>query len=171
ISDCSPSSAKRKSACSSKAEVLPPVGLAAMLPVSSKRCSHLTAELALISKRSAASRRDAPAITASRTRSRRSIEQGFGIDPSIESMPQDSLNPPKLGILDSTQQRYALAYDIRTNTVEGAASSFGWARRDCCRLDCCWLDCCWLGSGATGLGAVLGRRRPLLWRRLWWLSE
>ena len=27
-------------------------------------------------------------------------------------MPQDSLNPPKLGILDSTQQRYALAIHI-----------------------------------------------------------
>ncbi len=30
------------------------------------------------------------------------------IDPSIESMPQDSLNLSKLGIVDSTQQRYAL---------------------------------------------------------------
>jgi two-component system OmpR family response regulator len=37
-------------------------------------------------------------------------------------MPQDSLNPPKLGILDSTQQRYALSVgplqlDLLTRTV------------------------------------------------------
>ena len=35
-------------------------GLAAMLPVSFKRCIHLIAELALTSTHSAASRRDAP---------------------------------------------------------------------------------------------------------------
>jgi hypothetical protein len=71
----------------------PPVGLAATLPVSCQRCIHLTAELALTSKRSAASRRDAPVSTASSTRSRKSKEQGFGIDrpPKIESMPPDSL--------------------------------------------------------------------------------
>jgi hypothetical protein len=74
-------------------EMLPPVGLAATLPVSCQRCIHLTAELALTSKRSAASRRDAPVSTASSTRSRKSKEQGFGIDrpPKIESMPPDSL--------------------------------------------------------------------------------
>jgi hypothetical protein len=40
----------------------------------------LIAELALTSKRSAASRRDAPDSTVSSTRSRKSKEQGFGID-------------------------------------------------------------------------------------------
>ena len=59
---------------------LPPVGLAATLPVSCQSCSHFTAELALTSKQSAASRRDAPAITASSRRIRKSREQGFGID-------------------------------------------------------------------------------------------
>jgi hypothetical protein len=50
--------------------------------------------LALISKRSAASRRDAPASTASITRSRRSPESDFGIvvAPTGESMPIDSLS-------------------------------------------------------------------------------
>jgi hypothetical protein len=69
-----------QSACASKGEMLPPVGLAATLLVSSQRRSHFTPELALTSKRSAASRRDAPAITASSRRIRKSIEQGFGID-------------------------------------------------------------------------------------------
>ena len=59
---------------------LPPVGLAATLPVSCQSCSHFTAELALTSKQSAASRRDAPAITASSRRIRKSREQGFGIE-------------------------------------------------------------------------------------------
>jgi hypothetical protein len=40
---------------------------------------HLTAELALTSKRWAASRRDEPASTASITRSRKSWEQAFGM--------------------------------------------------------------------------------------------
>jgi hypothetical protein len=58
-SGCSAIKPNRKFARFSNGDVLPPVGLAAM----SQRCSHLTAELALISKRSAASRRDAPVIT------------------------------------------------------------------------------------------------------------
>jgi ribosomal protein S7 len=41
---------------------------------SRQRCNHLTAELALRLKLSAASRRDAPAATASITRSRKSSE-------------------------------------------------------------------------------------------------
>jgi hypothetical protein len=79
-SGCSAIRANSQSACSSNADVLPPVGLAATLPVSCQRCSHLTAELALISKRSAASRRDDPDATASSTRARKSKEQGLGID-------------------------------------------------------------------------------------------
>ena len=88
----------------------PPVGLAAILPVSSQRCSHFTAELALTSKQPAASRRDAPAITASSRRNRKSREQGFGIDlpQKNESMPRDSLIRVRLRIPDSTQPRYAL---------------------------------------------------------------
>jgi hypothetical protein len=69
-SDCWEIKANSQSACSSNGEILPPVGLAAILPVSSQRCSHFTAELALTSKQSAASRRDAPAITASSRRIR-----------------------------------------------------------------------------------------------------
>jgi hypothetical protein len=50
-----------------------------VLPLSRQRCNHLTAELALRLKLSAASRRDAPAATASITRSRK----------YPESMPQE----------------------------------------------------------------------------------
>ena len=109
-SDCWEIKANSQSACSSNGEILPPVGLAAILPVSSQRCSHFTAELALTSKQPAASRRDAPAITASSRRNRKSREQGFGIDlpPKIESMPRDSLIRVRLRIPDSTQPRYAL---------------------------------------------------------------
>jgi len=79
-SDCLEIRANSQSACSSNGEMLPPVGLAATLPVSCQSCSHFTAELALTSKQSAASRRDAPAITASSRRIRKSREQGFGIE-------------------------------------------------------------------------------------------
>jgi SSS family solute:Na+ symporter len=64
-----------RSACVSNGDILPPRGLGAALRLSFHRCTHLTAELTLMSKRSAASRRDAPSIsTASITRSRRSPE-------------------------------------------------------------------------------------------------
>jgi hypothetical protein len=69
----------------SSGEMLPPLGLAAMLPVSFKRCIHLIAELALTSTHSAASRRDAPASTSRSTRIRKSSEQGLGIDPLQKS--------------------------------------------------------------------------------------
>jgi hypothetical protein len=58
-------------ACFSSGDVLLPLGFALALRVS-RRCNHLTAELALRPKLSAASRRDAPASTASITRSRKS---------------------------------------------------------------------------------------------------
>ena len=54
---------------SSNGETLPPRGFGASL-----RCSHFTADATLTSKRSAASRRDAPVSTAVITRSRRSRE-------------------------------------------------------------------------------------------------
>jgi hypothetical protein len=71
-----------------------------MLPVSCQRRIHLIAELALTSKRSAASRRDAPDSTVSSTRSRKSKEQGFGIDlpPKNESMPPHSIIQTSQGI-------------------------------------------------------------------------
>ena len=75
----------------SSGEMLPPVGLAATLPVSCQRCSHLIAELALTSNQSAASRRDAPAITASSTRSAGPQNRVSASIPSIESMPLHSL--------------------------------------------------------------------------------
>jgi hypothetical protein len=73
-SGCSDTRANMSSAHRSKGETLPPRGFAAQLPVLSQRCTHLTAELTLISKRSAASCREAPASTASTTRSRKSPE-------------------------------------------------------------------------------------------------
>jgi hypothetical protein len=60
----------------------------------------LITELALTSKRSATSRRDAPASTASIARPRKSLEYGLGIPTSQknESMPPDSLIYKPLGI-------------------------------------------------------------------------
>src|SRR5262245_37671558 len=66
--------ANSHSTCSSNGDVLPPLSFALAYPVSRQRCNHLTAELALRLKLSAASRRDAPAATASITRSRKSSE-------------------------------------------------------------------------------------------------
>jgi hypothetical protein len=58
-----------------------------------QRCSNLTAELALISKRSATSRRDAPSISAaSITRSRKSPEYDLG----IAHTPQKRINVQRL---------------------------------------------------------------------------
>src|ERR1700716_254837 len=73
-SGCSATRANIRSANSSSGETLPPRGFGAALPTSRQRCSHLTDELALLSKRSAASRREAPVSTASITRSRKSPE-------------------------------------------------------------------------------------------------
>jgi hypothetical protein len=90
--------------------MLPPLGLAAMLPVASRRCIHLIAELWLTSNHSAAARRDAPDSTASTTRSRNSKEHGFGIDPPskirINAASVDHQSPP--GNPDSTQPKSAL---------------------------------------------------------------
>jgi hypothetical protein len=85
----------------SNGETLPPLGFAAALPSSCQRRVQLMTELGLTSKRSAISRRDAPASTASIARSRKSFEYGLGI-PSLpkkrESMPRDSLIYKPLGI-------------------------------------------------------------------------
>src|SRR3974377_793435 len=72
--------------------MLPPLGLAATLPVACRRCIHLIAELGLTSNQSAASRRDAPDSTASTTRSRNSKEHGFGTDPP----PKPQNNPRQI---------------------------------------------------------------------------
>ena len=78
-------SANIRSAYASNGETLPPRGFGAALRLSVQRCSHLTAELALTSKRSAASRRDAPSIsTASITRSRRFTRIGLWHRPTPE---------------------------------------------------------------------------------------
>src|SRR6516225_8590950 len=65
---------KISAANSSSGETLPPRGLGAALLSLHQRCSHFTADATLTSKRSAASRRDAPVSTAAITRSRRSRE-------------------------------------------------------------------------------------------------
>src|SRR6266511_3433683 len=90
-----------RSACSSNGETLPPRGFGAALRLSFQRSTHLMDELALMSKRSAASRRDIPSTsTASITRSRRSPEYDFGIASPRkgESMHKDSLILNPLGI-------------------------------------------------------------------------
>jgi hypothetical protein len=73
-SGCFAIKASSQSACFSNGEVLPPRGIAVELPASRQRCSHLTAALALISKCSAASRREPPLSTLAMTRSRISVK-------------------------------------------------------------------------------------------------
>src|SRR5262245_27660217 len=99
-SGCSTISPSKNSACSSSGEVLPPLGFAAMLPVSSQRWAQSPTTLGLSSQRSAASRRDAPTSIASITRAHKSLEYGLGIDCPlrIESVPADSLIDKPLGI-------------------------------------------------------------------------
>jgi hypothetical protein len=48
-SGCPATSASSHCACFSNGDMLPPLGLAATLPVASQRCIHLIAELALTS--------------------------------------------------------------------------------------------------------------------------
>ena len=92
-SGCSATSAKIRAANCSSGETPPPRGFGAALLLAPQRCNHLIAELVLMSKCSAASRRDAPLATASITRSRRSPEYDLGIAPpsNEESMRKASL--------------------------------------------------------------------------------
>ena len=119
-SGCSATRASSHPACSSNGDLLPPLGFALAVPVSCQRRHHLTAELGLSRKFSAASRRDAPDSTASITRSRRSSEYGFGIDrapqnrisafrlahPSALGNPPDS-NPPEFALRGSDPDKNA----------------------------------------------------------------
>ena len=61
-SGCSATRANIDALCASNGDTLPPRGFGLALRLLLQRCSHLTAELALMSKRSAASRREAPSI-------------------------------------------------------------------------------------------------------------
>src|SRR3974377_895862 len=79
-SGCLATRVKSHSECSSRREVLPPLGLASTLPVSLQRRHHRITELTPTSNTSATSRRDAPLLTASTARSRKSVEYGFGMD-------------------------------------------------------------------------------------------
>ena len=99
-SACSATRAKMRCACRSSGETLPPRGFGEQLPVCFHRCTHLTAELGLISKRSAASCREAPVSTVSTTRLRKSLEYDLGIAHSLggESMHEHSLTLNLLGI-------------------------------------------------------------------------
>ena len=97
---CLATRARIRSAYFSRTEQLPPRGFGSLDPSSRHRCTHLMAELTLMSNNSAASRRDAPASTVPITRSRRSPEYDCGIvgPPTGESMPIDSLISTAKGI-------------------------------------------------------------------------
>ena len=99
-SGCSVITATTRSACCSSGETLPPRGFGAALLLSLQRCIHLTTELTLTPKCSAASCRDAPASTISIARSRKSQEYDFGIvTPRVrESMLKQSPIHDRLGI-------------------------------------------------------------------------
>src|ERR1700719_1817536 len=80
ISGCAAISFKNHFAYLSNRDTLPPLGFAAALPVSRQRRTQLMTELGLTSKCSATSRREAPDLTSSIARSRKSPEYGFGIE-------------------------------------------------------------------------------------------
>jgi hypothetical protein len=80
ISGCAAISFKNHFAYLSNRDTLPPLGFAAALPVSRQRRTQLITELGLTSKCSATSRREAPDLTSSIARSRKSPEYGFGIE-------------------------------------------------------------------------------------------
>ena len=112
-SGCSVITATTRSACCSSGETLPPRGFGAALLLSLQRCIHLTTELTLTPKCSAASCRDAPASTISIARSRKSQEYDFGIvTPRVrESMLKQSPIHDRLGIprFKSAGSRFRLA--------------------------------------------------------------
>jgi hypothetical protein len=64
----------------SNRDTLPPLGFAVAFPVSRQRRTQLITELGLTSKCSATSRREAPDLTSSIARSRKSPEYGLGIE-------------------------------------------------------------------------------------------
>jgi hypothetical protein len=92
-SGCTAISFKNHFAYFSNRDTLPPLGLAAVLPVSCQCRIQLITELGLTSKCSATSRREAPDLTSSIARSRKSFEYGLGIDfpQRIKSLATDSL--------------------------------------------------------------------------------
>jgi hypothetical protein len=72
--------ANRKSRCASSFEHrLPPIGLAATLPVCASRLTKRTAELAETPNLSAAARREHPAPTTATILSLKSTDKGFGM--------------------------------------------------------------------------------------------
>src|SRR5271168_2037137 len=130
-SGCWATRASSAFACFSNGDLLPPVGFALALPVSRHRCNHFTAELGHRLKLSAASRRDAPASTASITRSRKSSEYGFGIAwtpkgriSAVRLVPRHALGNP----FDSTQPGNALAPIVAALWAAGVTSWYGIAK-------------------------------------------
>jgi len=122
-SGCSVITATTRSACCSSGETLPPRGFGAALLLSLQRCIHLTTELTLTPKCSAASCRDAPASTISIARSRKSQEYDFGIvTPRVrESMLKQSPIHDRLGIprFKSAGSRFSSAFRSHDRTQPG----------------------------------------------------
>jgi hypothetical protein len=126
-SGCSATTANTRSANFSRGETLPPRGFGAALLVSCQRCTHLTTELTLTPKCSAASRRDAPASTASITRSRRSQEYDFGID-----------TPQRWNQCSKTRSSIAVWGIPR---FKSAGSRFSCRKAEPSRFNGCLFDC------------------------------
>src|SRR5215475_9338016 len=110
-SGCAAIRLKNHFAYFSNRDTLPPLAFAAALPVSRQRRTQLMTELGLTSKCSATSRREAPDLTASIARCRKSSEYGLGIEfpPRIKPPWGEWLIAHRLRIpSDSTTLGYAL---------------------------------------------------------------
>ena len=151
-SGCRAINVNKSAACASSGEMLPPLGLGAMLPVACRRCIHLIAELGLTSNQSAASRRDAPDSTASTTRSRNSASASIR-PPKPESMPARFNYPSLPGNPDSTQPKSALGipvlYLLRHGDEVGVLFSAAEPTRPINRMDAPGrIVCAWCGRSS-----------------------
>ena len=126
-SGCFSISVSSHDAWSSSGDVLPPRGLGAQIPVSSKHFTHFTAALGLMSSNSAASRREAPLSTRAITRMRISAEYAFGMgSPQTNQWEAESPIYNALGILRFYSARTCsrCARSLRLNH-DGGAEAIG----------------------------------------------
>jgi hypothetical protein len=118
-SGCAPIRASSQPACFSSGERLPPVGLAATLPVLCQRCIHLTAELGVHLK-------PFGRLTSRRTRFDR-VQHTLALQKSNRYRQTRSSKDPRESP-DSTQPRYALGNTVASNAGRAGRISRGLAK-------------------------------------------